>query len=257
MSVRPRGRSRAIGLAFVLLTTLVAVTGQRTSAADTTLVVWPIGDSITYGVSASHHDVRGGYRLPLARGLLDHGVRVHYVGTSAGNAAPGLTGFGLRHDGHSGWTTADVLDRLPSWSVPTPDVVVVALGTNDLRHHRSTPESAVFRLGQIVRSLSERFPLTTVVVTAIVPSGTAGGCDATTREYDGLVRQLVGEQVLLGRRVELADVWASYTSGACTTRRGLLSRDRIHPTAAGYSVMGSVLVDVLARVAEARRTLRP
>lgn len=246
----------AIAVAFLLLTGFGAVTAQRQSAADTTLVVWTIGDSITYGVSANHHDVRGGYRLPLARGLLARGVRVHFVGTSTANAAPALAGFGQRHDGHSGWQTSDVLSALPGWSVPTPDVVVVALGTNDLRHH-VTPEGAAFRLGQIVRSLAERFPDATLVATAIVPSGAAGRCDATTREYAGLVRELVADQVLLGRRVALADVWASYTSGACTTRRGLLSSDRIHPTAAGYTVMGAVLTDVLAQVATARRTLNP
>lgn len=256
MSVGTRGRSLAIAFAFLVLTAFGAVTAQRQSAAETTLVVWPIGDSITHGVSANHRDVRGGYRLPLARGLLARGVRVHYVGTTATNPAPGLAGFGQRHDGHSGWRTSDVLEQLPAWSVPTPDIVILALGTNDLRH-QSTPEGTVFRLGQLVVMLTERFPAATVVVTAIVPSGPAGHCDATTREYDGLVRALVEEQSLLGRRVELADVWASYTSGACTTRRGLLSRDRIHPTAAGYTAMGAVLTDVLARVADARRTLDP
>lgn len=256
MSVGTRGRSLAIASAFLVLTAFGAVTAQRQSAAATTLVVWPIGDSITHGVSANHRDVRGGYRLPLARGLLGRGVRVHYVGTTTANPAPGLAAFGQRHDGHSGWRTADVLAQLPGWSVPTPDVVVLALGTNDLRQ-QSTPEGTVFRLGQLVMMLTERFPAATVVVTAIVPTGAAGRCDVTTREYGGLVRELVREQSLLGRRVELADVWASYTSGGCTNRGGLLSRDRIHPTAAGYTVMGAVLTDVLARVAVARRTLKP
>lgn len=254
MSAGNRGRSAAIALVFFLLTAFGAISAQRQSAADTALVVWPIGDSITYGVSAGHHDVRGGYRLPLARGLLARGVRVHYVGTTAGNPAPGLAEFGQRHDGHSGWQTSDVLDHLGSWSVPTPDVVVLALGTNDLRHH-ATPETAVFRLGQIVNALTARFPAATVVVTAIVPSGSAGTCDARTRAYDGLVRQLVADETLLERRVVLADVWASYTSGSCATRRGLLSRDQIHPTAAGYRLMGSVLTDVLARLAKSGRTL--
>lgn len=254
MSVGARGRSLAIALVFLVLTAFGAVTAQRQSAAATTLVVWPIGDSITHGVAANHRQVRGGYRLPLARGLLARGVRVHYVGTTTGNPSPRLAGFGQRHDGHSGWRTDDVLEHLPSWSVPTPDVVLLALGTNDLRQH-STPESTVLRLERLVVLLAERFPAATIVVTAVAPSGSAGECDTTTREYDGLVRALVEEQSLLGRQVELADVWASFTSGACTTRRGLISGDRIHPTATGYSAMGAALTEVLARVARARRTL--
>jgi lysophospholipase L1-like esterase len=240
-----------------VLTLLGVATAQRQSAAETSLVVWPVGDSITYGAEAKPHVVPGGYRASLARLLAVHGVQVHFVGTSSGNPSPALAAAGQRHDGHPGWQISDVLAHIQDWQVPPPDVVAVSLGTNDLVRGHVTPAVAAARLGHLLTVLTSRFPSATVVVATIVPRGRAGRCDAETREYDGMVRAVVRQQALLGRQVLLADVWSAFTYGACSTRARLLSRDHLHPSAAGYGVLARVLADVVEPLAPARRTLTP
>jgi lysophospholipase L1-like esterase len=252
-----RGRPLAVAVAFLAVTALGAVTGQRQSAAATSLVVWPVGDSITYGAETHPRTVPGGYRAALARDLRARGVGVHFVGTVATNPSVRLDTSGQRHDGHPGWQISDVLAHIGGWHVPTPDVVLVSLGTNDLRRGRVEPEVAAERLEVLISTLTQRFPAADVVVATVIPTGAAGACDDRTREYDGLVRSLVDRLALTGMRVTLADSWAAFTWGACSTRASLLSRDHLHPSAAGYAVLGRVFADVVAPLARERRTLSP
>jgi lysophospholipase L1-like esterase len=201
--------------------------------------------------------VPGGYRVQLARLLAARGIRVRFVGTIATNPTSGLTDAGQRHDGHPGWQSSEVLDHLAAWQVPRPDVILVHLGTNDLRRGHATPAQAAARLGHLLIALQARFPHASVVVAAIVPSGPVGQCDSATSEYDDLVRALVRQQAQLGHRVALADAWARFNSGSCSTRSGLLSGDRIHPSVRGYAALARTFAEVVAPLATSGRTLTP
>lgn len=91
MSLGARTRRLIVALAFLGLTVTGALTAQRESSAETTLVIWPVGDSITYGAEARPHTVPGGYRAPLARALAGRGIRVHFIGTLATNPSSVLS----------------------------------------------------------------------------------------------------------------------------------------------------------------------
>ncbi|MDX6273958.1 MAG: hypothetical protein QOJ92_1168 [Frankiales bacterium] len=249
-------RPSLVALAFAAAS-VGGVVALPSSSAATSVTIWPLGDSITYGSGVHPHRVPGGYRVQLVRALASRGIRVHFVGTMTTNPAAALTGAGQRHDGHPGWQTSEVLAHLAGWKVPPPDVVLVHLGTNDLRHGRASPAEAAARLEQLLSALSSRFPQASLVVATIVPSGRAGQCDVTTSEYDGLVRELVRQQALMGRRVSLADAWSEFNYGPCTTRPGLLSRDAVHPSAAGYRLLGQAFAEVVAPLVESGRTLTP
>ena len=256
MRVAVRWRGLAVASAL-LASTLLGTIQATSSQAAKGLTVWPIGDSITNGSANRPHVVAGGYRAVLARYLASEGTRIRFVGTLRTNPSPALTSAGEQHDGHSGWQTSRVLASFASWHVPTPDVVIVSLGTNDMLHGHVTPDVAADRLARLVTAVTARFPKADVLVATIIPRGAAGTCDAMTREYDGRVRALVSDSEAAGLRVHLVDSWAAFTYGACSLRAGLLSRDGIHPNRAGYGVLGRAIGDVLEPIAVARRTLNP
>jgi len=122
--------------------------------------LWPLGDSITYGLSggataggtAEQTVTPGGYRGMLDSALRQDGVGYHFVGTSIGNSDPVLNTEGqASHDGHVGYridqdaadldgTAGAPTDDGGDWMTRTmnpitPDVVIVLLGGNDILQH--------------------------------------------------------------------------------------------------------------------------
>lgn len=124
-----------------------------------TLVIYPIGDSITHGRTMKHVDVStdtpGGYRLPLYNRLQAAGYKTLYVGdrrhleATESNAnpvnSPTLDEAGQDyHSGHSAWyvdnTSRSVYANVAGWSGTVrsvaggrdPDVILLLLGVNDL-----------------------------------------------------------------------------------------------------------------------------
>ncbi|MGN1325761.1 MAG: SGNH/GDSL hydrolase family protein [Candidatus Spyradenecus sp.] len=121
---------------------------QTWGIAEKTLVIYPVGDSITYGASRrlktpANVDipVPGGYRLPLYTRLTSAGYTVKYVGDTNSNPAEGL-GEQLYHSGHAGWKVDDgdsIYASVGGWSTTVkgqagrdPDVILLLLGVNDL-----------------------------------------------------------------------------------------------------------------------------
>ncbi|MGN0856793.1 MAG: SGNH/GDSL hydrolase family protein [Candidatus Spyradenecus sp.] len=117
---------------------------------EKTLVIYPVGDSITYGASRrlktpANVDlpVPGGYRLPLYTRLTSAGYTVKYVGDTNTNPAEGLNGE-IYHSGHAGWKVDDndsIYDNVTGWATTVkgqagrdrdPDVILLLLGVNDL-----------------------------------------------------------------------------------------------------------------------------
>ncbi|HET6964886.1 MAG TPA: GDSL-type esterase/lipase family protein [Acidimicrobiales bacterium] len=126
----------------------------RAAASPT---VWPLGDSITYGLSGGtavgatyvEGQTPGGYRGILDSDLGADGVAHQFVGTMAGNSTVLLTREGQSsHDGHPGYRIDQIAADLdgvaggPSdnggyWMTSTsqpvvPAVAIVLLGGNDI-----------------------------------------------------------------------------------------------------------------------------
>lgn len=142
------------------LTTMVVAVPAARAAAVTAPAVWPLGDSITYGLSGGatlagttqQSQTPGGYRAALDSDLNQDGSIHQFVGTLTGNSTPVLTAEGQSgHDGHPGYRvdqiTADLdgsaggpTDDGGSWmtraSHPVvPDVAIVLIGGNDILQH--------------------------------------------------------------------------------------------------------------------------
>jgi lysophospholipase L1-like esterase len=250
--------------------------------------IWPLGDSITIGVSWPT-STPGGYRAALDQILTHDGFDHLFVGTSTVNPSPTLSSDGqVRHDGHGGYRVDQVVRDLDGvargtsddggrWLTGTRrrpplsmDAVLLHLGTNDIlqrwdnRRFPTTTGRAQLenpgqrklfvadltrRLGALVARIHELRPDVEIVVATAVPIDIPA-YDVTAADYAAKVRGLVAVERRRHLPVVLADSYAAFTSASSKVLPGLLSVDKIHPTAAGYAVLARTFA-----LAVERRTL--
>jgi acyl-CoA thioesterase I len=109
------------------------------SRTTRTIRILPLGDSITQGGRSDRAEYT--YRYPLFYMLKDAGYPIDFIGSlrtglQSDAVWPDRNGvpFDLDHEGHYGWTTAQVRDKLPGWitTYPAPpDIALIHLGSND------------------------------------------------------------------------------------------------------------------------------
>ena len=126
-------------LSLVALLCSALIVGAMSPADADTIDILPIGDSITQGGRADRAEYT--YRYPLYYKLKDAGYDVNFIGSlrtglSGDFKWPGKNGvaFDRDHEGHYGWKTAAVHDKLVEWSGTwgaAPDIALIHLGTND------------------------------------------------------------------------------------------------------------------------------
>lgn len=124
---------------LAVIMTLLMLHSWRSNAIKPVVRILPLGDSITQGGRTDRKEYT--YRLPLQRLLLKAGVNFDFLGSNNTgldktatwpDVVPGIP-FDPDHEGHYGWKTAQVRDRLSQWLqlYPPPDIVLIHLGSND------------------------------------------------------------------------------------------------------------------------------
>ncbi len=103
--------------------------------------IWPLGDSITYGIESvvgmspikliPQVDSAIGYRKKLRELLVAEGYAVDFVGTQSAGFGAGLGDS--EHDGYLGESTSQIDARIANGLLARvrPDVVLLHVGTND------------------------------------------------------------------------------------------------------------------------------
>jgi len=253
--------------------------------AGSTVKIWPLGDSITFGASAQ--PAPGGYRTSLDQMLTRAGIDHQFVGSWTANSSPTLDlEKENRHDGHGGYRVDQIrrdLDGVAHGSSDlggywlagrktsaalTPDVVVIHLGTNDIvqrwdtrrfptkdgradlssgRQRSQFVSDLTARLADLVTRIHVLRPQALVVVSTIVPIDVPAFAD-TTAAYGDSVRRLVVRFSAAHMPVVLADAYSAFASTAPPgghAAPGLLSSDGVHPTPAGYALLARVFATVL------------
>lgn len=109
------------------------------TAADKPIYILPLGDSITQGGKEGRKEYT--YRYPLFCKLKDAGVNFDFIGSMKEGLHKNATWpdykqwkFDYDHEGHYGWKTQAVLDKLTGWAESyknAPDIALIHLGTND------------------------------------------------------------------------------------------------------------------------------
>jgi lysophospholipase L1-like esterase len=230
--------------------------------------VMPFGDSITAGDSnitlptnymGADYSHEGGYRIELFARAHADGKRMTFVGSvSSGPTTVGGATFPRMNEGHGGYTIDneivagnDAASRTgisplldPPASVVTtyqPDIILLLIGINDLQHNFDVTD-APNRLGALLDKIYTQDAHVLVMVGTLLPTGTAVAPDVGTQlnpsvdAFNKTLVNIVATRAAAGHHVALVDLHTPFanTANYATT---LLS-DNIHPSAAGYFLLG-------------------
>jgi acyl-CoA thioesterase-1 len=153
-------------------TVLIGLTALLLLPAGDPVRIVCIGDSITQGrKGGGAAKPTQSWRYPLWKLLVDAKAKVDFVGSlSEGfDGSPDWPDYqGLKfdrdHEGHWGWTTRGIREKLPVWIKGyTPDVALILLGTNDGGQKMTTDDSAR-EMAAIIDILRTRNPKVTVLL---------------------------------------------------------------------------------------------
>jgi hypothetical protein len=240
----PRRRATST-LVLVALLIAGSVLSASPAAAAEPVRIMPLGDSITEGFAGA-----ATYRYWLDGRLDAAGVAFDFVGSRTGvrDGAPRFPDFDQQHDGHAGWRADQLLagkwdraaeGRLADWAAAhRPDVVLLHVGTNDIRQCE-TPASTATEVGQIVAALRQANPDVDVVLARIIATTPdparwcAAQTDARLRDYNGRLGTLASALTTERSRVVTVDQYTGFSVAADTY-------DGVHPDESGEQRMAEV-----------------
>ena len=278
------GTSLVLAAGVGLVMGLAPVGAAARAAGAPTLSVYPLGDSITYGLSSPYTSSPGGYRGYLSSDLSAVQIQVAYQGTSTANPPVSTDQGAFRHDGHSGFRIDQVETDLKGYDASSgsdggywmtggsghssihPDVVVLLIGTNDIlqafdpgrRYPGGYQGADVGERNQFVSDMTQRLwgllselehldPGLRLVLCTVPPIGLQTH-DPTATAYDEALRDRVLPTArLLGMRVQLADVEGVFLAQS-SDQPELMGPDGVHPSPLGYSRMAGVIANAVVQV---------
>jgi lysophospholipase L1-like esterase len=211
-------------LAVAVVGSAVAVPAPVTTAAAAVVArppvrVMPLGDSITVGVG---DPTRSGYRVGLQGAMKQAGARVEFVGSQHDGRC-----CDRDHEGHSGWTTAQLVATLGPWlDTYKPDLVLLHIGTNDVTRGYP-PAATITNLERIIRLIRARRPAAHIFVAPIVRTAVA----ANQRRADAYNAQIPGVVARAGGRTYLVPGMER------VGQPGELTAGSVHPNVRGYARM--------------------
>jgi lysophospholipase L1-like esterase len=204
-----------------------APTEAPTTAAAPPVRIMPLGDSITFGSGSS---TKSSYRADLYRRLTAAGLDVDFVGSVRSGA-----GADTDNEGHPGWRIGQIAERVDGWLAEyRPDVVLLHIGTNDMRTDAKA-FGAAGRLSALIDQIAVARPAARIFVARII-----GAWDpATQARIDAYNAAIPGIVASKGSRVRLVDL---------STVGGADLADKLHPNDTGYARMSYLWNRALRRV---------
>lgn len=225
---------------------IVPTNPAKTAAADNTIKIMPLGDSITYGMADE-----GGYRKYLSYFLRQKGYdNVDLVGPEGKDSASfNYNGQNViyddNHAGYSGYTITNlqggwfgqlhgILETMQSGDYIkkySPDIILLQIGTNDISN--GYLDGSENRLHMLLDYLRENMPSNGKVFLTTIPdlgnSGWGGNSNGDIAKYNELIKKVADDYS--GKNVIYADIHSVIDAS-----RDLA--DGVHPNAGGYEKMG-------------------
>ena len=265
LSVPAQSLIKNVGGTYYRLTLQNSASAEQvvvTAAPARVINEMPLGSSITEGVSGEGATYAGGgYRSQLYQMLVNDGrFTPHFVGSNTvldNNAAAGynvLSGANeLHHEGHSGYTTSQVLTNLNSagnWLAPNngvnPDYVTLSIGGNDYGNSSTETTGPLLRADAITSTIVALRPAAHVIFANLFyRTQTSGGVkvgDLQNTYYNPGVPVAVYNHVLAGQHVSYVDTYAVTPNN----NMSMVSPDGIHPLTSGYQVLATAWYNALA-----------
>ncbi len=219
---------------------LAAWLGTATAADAPSLRIMPLGDSITEGAKGS-----ATYRYWLDKDLERSHVAFDFVGSQHGvfGGEPRFTDFDQDHEGHWGWTTSQVLERIDGWAAAAkPDVVLLHLGTNDLARR---PEVIPQNLAAIIAALRKANPHVTVLLARLIPLSSFP--TESLAQVNATIERTARERSTAESKIIVVPQDAGFDATADTY-------DGIHPNESGEKKMAQRWFEALKKVTASAAT---
>ncbi|EWM54090.1 SGNH/GDSL hydrolase family protein [Ruminococcus flavefaciens] len=255
----PRGskgrlsRAAKLGTALVLtfsalFSPVLPLSSADTMAADKTVKIMPLGDSITYGMADE-----GGYRKYLSYFLSQNGyTNVDLVGPEGKDSATfNYNGKNVTYDdNHAGYSGYTIVNLQGGWMGQlngiletmqkgdyikqySPDIILLQIGTNDVNNGHVTDSEE--HLHTLLDYLREKMPSDGKIFLTTIPDlGNSGWGNNSSKngdiaKYNELVKKVANEYS--SKNVIFADIH-SVIDGTKDLADG------VHPNAGGYEKMG-------------------
>jgi lysophospholipase L1-like esterase len=196
----------------------------------------PLGDSITFADLAPG----AGYRVELFHLSLTNKQLITFVGNQTnGPATVDGQPFPNHREGHSGYVISGGSNGIQELVDATlaknkPQIVLLMIGTNDIGGNRDLP-NAPTRLGALLDKIIEDAPNALLVVAKITPTK-LDVYNTRAMAFNAAIPALVQQRAAAGKHVAMVDMYAAFTANPNYQNDWL--RDALHPTLAGYQVMG-------------------
>jgi lysophospholipase L1-like esterase len=205
--------------------------------------IMAIGDSITHGVdgaSATFDASAGGYRAVLAEKL--NAAHIDHVWLGTQSDGPAIARY---HEGWNGETIREIdtvhLDPAFAALSSPPDVVLLMIGTNDSWHPEwgdelTTRENMLPNLRNLLIRIHGKAPEARIVLSTITPMGFRDPViDAAREVYNNGMPDLVGELQGMNYNIGLVNAGGRVPPE--------LLPDAVHPSTAGYQLIGEGFFD--------------
>lgn len=175
----------------------------------------------------------GGYRTDLWSALVQvNGANIDFVGSQA-SGPPGLGD--LDNEGHIGWTMAQIDTYAFNWMrLYQPDIVLLHVGTNDLRLGASSA-TMTQDLIKLIGDIYAGKPDTYIILSTLIP--TTQGDQGTWGTFNAAIPGIAATYQGQGRRITVVDMSHALTLNDLV--------DGIHPNSIGNSKMASVWYSVV------------
>ncbi len=265
-----RTQIKNVGGVFYRLTLQSSDTAVQVVAVPATapiINIMPLGSSSTRGFGGDPALTGCGYRSELYQALVDDGrFTPNFVGSQT-VPVPNVAAAGydvaigadqIRNEGHSGYTTSDLLKNLDAnagtkdnnggrWLAPgngvEPDYILLNIGINDYVYNHGETVGAIKRTDAILTSIAATLrPKAQIVVSNLTYRPDAGAY--SDAQYNTRITGVVFNHVLAGHHVSFADVWSAVTPNDSTALLG--PPDQTHPSLAGYPKEGDAFYQALA-----------
>jgi lysophospholipase L1-like esterase len=239
---------------------LAASDGLLDASAEVEIVVASAGPLRLQALGASTTQGYGGqqsYRYRLWTKLVDVDAPVDLVGslTNTQGGAPSYPDYRGRsfdrdHEGHSGFTVAQIASGLPEWmNAYVPDVSLIHVGTNDMLFGGGTAVSqALGDMTQLVQRLRERQANVRIFVARILPvdpqhpgwylSGDFSGAPARIASYNSQLPAWAASLSTSQSPIVVVDQNSGFDARAQTI-------DGIHPNASGEEFLAQRWFDAI------------
>lgn len=236
-----------LGCAIAVLLA-VTVRGQivlDSYSSSNPLKVMPVGDSIT-----DDCEVNGAWRAPLEPLFDTNGFPFTLVGRQSSVAETGFTK--VRHEGYCGAVVAPpgvfpahqygtlqnyLQEIVPDALVtnPTPDVVLILIGANDIGRGRNPYQVATNDMATLLGIIFSNAPNAQVGLAKITSLENAGlGYSVNSSNvpiYNAVLQKLVNDRRGLGQNVFLADQYSAVDYNT------MFMSDHVHPNATGLQAI--------------------